>query len=217
MSGFSDDGQWWWDGQAWIATSQVVLPQLPTTEFERSGKLNDARGRMQKRTAFLVGDVVAGNSNSAASLLNLPLAIGFLVFQQRAFRDYREWTLQQLALATTYLLGPDEPILAGETTMFGTFWLATVIRDLAVVVTASHVLVLRIDMLDGQPRWVSLAAHPHEVSMDVRSGPFGYNPMIVVRRGSWQWLIRGYSRVFQPRPVIDAWRRALTSTAARPV
>jgi hypothetical protein len=29
-------------------------------------------------------------------------------------RDYRSWTLEQLALATAYLLGPDEPMLAGE-------------------------------------------------------------------------------------------------------
>jgi hypothetical protein len=32
VSGFSDDGYWWWDGQAWVATSQVVIPDLPTTE-----------------------------------------------------------------------------------------------------------------------------------------------------------------------------------------
>lgn len=26
MSGFSDDGRWWWDGAQWIVTSQVVMP-----------------------------------------------------------------------------------------------------------------------------------------------------------------------------------------------
>ena len=31
VSGFTDDGQWWWDGTTWVATAQVVLPQLPTT------------------------------------------------------------------------------------------------------------------------------------------------------------------------------------------
>jgi hypothetical protein len=45
MGQFSDDGQWWWDGTTWVATAQVVLPQLPMTEFERSGKLEIARGR----------------------------------------------------------------------------------------------------------------------------------------------------------------------------
>jgi hypothetical protein len=25
---FSDDGVWWWDGTTWIATAQIVLPQL---------------------------------------------------------------------------------------------------------------------------------------------------------------------------------------------
>ena len=39
---FSDDGQWWWDGTTWIATSQIVLPQLPVTEFEKSGRLKGA-------------------------------------------------------------------------------------------------------------------------------------------------------------------------------
>lgn len=34
MSGFSDDGQWWWDGQQWIATSQVVIPELPIRNTE---------------------------------------------------------------------------------------------------------------------------------------------------------------------------------------
>jgi hypothetical protein len=45
LSQFSDDGQWWWDGATWVATAHVVLPQLPLTEFERSGRLEKARGR----------------------------------------------------------------------------------------------------------------------------------------------------------------------------
>jgi hypothetical protein len=36
----------------WIATAQIVLPQLPVTEFEQSGRLNGAR-RSMKRAALL--------------------------------------------------------------------------------------------------------------------------------------------------------------------
>jgi hypothetical protein len=216
VSEFSDDGQWWWGGQNWIGTSQVVLPQLPMTEFEQSGKLNYARSRMRKREGFLaasvvVGDVVGGGR--LAPLVELPLALPFLVLQQRAFDDYRTWTLEQLALATSYLLGPSEPMLAGETTMFGSFFLGTVKRDLAVAVIRAHVLVLRTDFVDGQPRWVALAARPSEVKMDLRSGPFGYGPILVVVHRGLQWVIRGYQRVFQPEPVLQAWRQA----AAEPV
>lgn len=36
---------------------------------------------------------------------------------RRGFPEYRTWTIRQLALATTYVLGPDEPIVAGEVHM----------------------------------------------------------------------------------------------------
>ena len=98
--------------------------------------------------------------------------------------------------------------MAGKTTIFGTFFLGTAKRDFAVAVTAAHVLVFRIDFLDGQPRWVALAARPGEVKIELRSGAFGYNPMLLVMHGSWQWQIRGYQRVFQPGPVLQAWRQA---------
>jgi len=51
MGQFSDDGQWWWDGASWIATSQVVLPDLPITAPEQSGKLKElgTRGRTLRR------------------------------------------------------------------------------------------------------------------------------------------------------------------------
>jgi hypothetical protein len=206
---FSDDGQWWWDGQSWVATSQVTLPQLPMTAFEKSGKLNDARSLMRKREGLLAVETVAGSGVSApTSLIGLALAVPYLVQQQRAFRDYRLWTLEQLALAVSYLLGPDEAMLAGETTMFATFIMATAKRDFAVAVTAAHVLIFRIDFLDGQPRWVVLAARPSEVRIELRSGPFGYNPMLVVMYGTNQWQIRGYQKVFQPEPVFQAWRQA---------
>jgi hypothetical protein len=206
---FSDDGQWWWDGQTWVATSQVVLPQLPMTEFEQSGKLNDARSLMRSREGLLAAETVAGSGASRiTSVIGVALAVPYLVQQQRAFRDYRLWTLEQLSLATSYLLGPEEAMVAGETTMFATFFIATAKRDFAVAVTPAHVLVFRIDFLDGQPRWVALAARPSEVKIELRSGAFGYNPMLLVMHGSWQWQIRGYQKVFQPEPVLQAWRQA---------
>ena len=181
------------------------------TEFEKSGKLNEARSRMRKREGFLAASTVAGDvvgTSRFAPLFLLPTAVPFLVLELRAFRDYRLWTLEQLALATSYVLGRDEVMVAGETTIWSTFWWGTVKRDFAVVVTAAHVLILRIDFLDGQPRWVALAARPSDVRIELRSGPFGYNPMLLVIHGSWQWQIRGYQRVFQPEPVLQAWRQS---------
>jgi len=102
-------------------------------------------------------------------------------------------------------------MMAGETTMFRTLFLATAKRDFAVAVTRAHLLIFRIDFLDGQPRWVALVARPNDVKIELRSGPFGYNPMLVVTHGSWQWQIRGTQRVFQPEPVLQAWRQGAAS------
>ena len=44
LTQFSDDGQWWWDGNQWIATSQVVLPKLPMTESDRESCTRPAFG-----------------------------------------------------------------------------------------------------------------------------------------------------------------------------
>jgi len=53
---FSENGLWWWDGTTWIATAQIVLPQLPVTEFEQSGKLKGARGFMGRGSLYLHGN-----------------------------------------------------------------------------------------------------------------------------------------------------------------
>jgi hypothetical protein len=164
---------------------------------------------MRKREGLLAAEVVGGSgASSLTSLIGLALAVPYLVQEQRAFRAYRLWTLEQLSLATSYLLSPDEPMVAGETTIFGTFFLGTVKRDFGVAVTAAHVLIFRIDFLDGQPRWVPLAARLSDVKIELRSGAFGYNPMLLVMHGSWQWQIRGHQKVFQPEPVLQAWRQA---------
>jgi hypothetical protein len=201
MGQFSDDGQWWWDGTTWVATAQVVLPQLPMTDFERSGKLKKARDGRKKAIQLWWANTFV----PLAWLTGGPL----IVFGWRTWRDYRSWTLEQLALATAYLLGPDEPMLAGEGTMMGDQWTP----DLAVAVTAAHVLVFRIDSLVGQPRWIVLAARPTDVKIDKRTGPLGFGSALIVSSRKGQWAIPGQPGAFKPRPVLDAWREAADGTA----
>ena len=230
MGQFSDDGQWWWDRTQWVATSQVVLPDLPMTEFERSGKLEEAPSALRKSLWW-------GAANSIAPLA-APTGVALLALQQRALQVYRLWTLEQLALATAYLLGPNEAMLAGEPTMLGPIQRyvsmlqkaydehkfesvppsgqsdaePSVTRDLAVVVTAAHVLVFRIDFLDGQPRWVALAGRATDVKIELRTRAFGFSPALMISSGNGRWAIRGSPRVFKPEPVLEAWRQAATGT-----
>ena len=188
------------------------------TEFEQSGKLNEARIQMGTYNQLLapkplsVGSVVLSALVTGSVPSPHDRGVMFWVVQHRTIRDYRLWTLEQLALATAYLLGPNDPMLAGETTMFAAHSQDVVHRDCAVAVTASHVLILRIDSLDGQPRWVGVAAHPKDVTIDLRSGWFGYGPTLVVSSQSGQWKIRGQQEVFQPEPVLQAWRQAVAGT-----
>jgi hypothetical protein len=196
---FSDDGLWWWDGTAWIATAQIVLPQLPVTEFEQSGKLDRARKFMRRWSLVIWGNTFIS--------LGLVLLFPWLA----ALRDYRSWKLEQLALATAYLLGPGEAMLAGETSLLDShITRGSVTRDLAVAVTAAHILVLDIDSLDGQPRWVALAGHPTDVKIELRSLVFGLFPVLWINCGNVQWRIRGTPSVFRPEPVLEAWRQAAT-------
>ena len=196
MGQFSDDGLWWWDGTTWIATAQIVLPHLPVTEFEQSGKLKGARRFIR---------VVPWNTS-------INLGVILLFPWLAALRDYRSWRLEQLALATAYVLGPHEAMLAGETS----FHIARgfVTWDLAVAVTAAHVLVFGIDSLDGQPRWVALAGRPTEVKIELRSLVFGLYPSLLISRGEGQWRIPGIPSVFRPQPVLEAWRQAATTMAS---
>jgi hypothetical protein len=210
MGQFSDDGQWWWDGANWIATAQVVLPQLPPTEFEASAQLADAR-RRAKRGARLWP--WADTLDTLAPLR--AVALGDLL---PALVVYRSWKLAQLALATTYLLGPDEPMLAGE--------LATVTRDesaplLAVAVTSAHVVVFRLDSLDGQPRWIELAGRASDVNLMVRTGieKVLLLPALLVTGKYGQAVIGGLPgmfHTFKPQPVLDAWRQAAGRVAPNP-
>ena len=203
MGQFSDDGQWWWDGTSWIATSQIVLPQLPVTEFEQSGKLKGARTFM-RRAAWL------GFWNTSINV-----ALVFLFPWLAALRDYRSWKLEQLALATAYLVGPHEAMLAGETSLLDSHIThGSVTWDLGVSVTGAHILVFGIDSLDGQPRWVALAGRPTDVKMELRSLVFGLNPSLWISCGDRRLRIRGTPTVFRPEPVLEAWRLAATRMAS---
>ena len=199
MSGFSDDGQWWWDGQTWVPTAEVVLPQLPTTEFEKLGKLKLARADMAKgRRLFW----------ASAPLLGL---IGLSPANLHGFREYRTWTIEQLAVATRWVLGPDEPMLAGEVSAYDVWdgWT----RDLAVAVTAAHVLVFRIDSLDGQPRRIAMAGRATDVKIESRTRLRGFLwPALEISGWNRQWTIHGFSGLFEPGQVLEAWRQAAKRT-----
>jgi hypothetical protein len=205
MGQFSDDGQWWWDGTTWMATAHIVLPQFPPTEFAQSGRVGAARGRLRK-TGWLSW------VNDAGCALSWLALIPFASVTVPALRDYRLWTLEQLAAATAYLLGPNEPMLAGEATVLPPQFVGdSEKRDLAVAVTAAHILLFSIDSFDGQPRSIVLVARPTDVTMEVRSfvrAGFLGGPALTVSSGNAQWVIRGESGVFKPKPVLDAWRTA---------
>ena len=205
MGQFSDDGQWWWNGANWVATAQFVLPQLPPTEFEQSANLAEARRRMKTGARlWSVGDIIA-----PLAALRVVAAADLLP----AMSLYRSWKLAQLALATAYMLGPDEPMRAGEIT--------TLTHDegapvLAVAVASTHVLVFRIDSLEGQPRWIALAGRAADVNVKLRTGIEKYllGPALIVTGRYQQLVIGGIPRMFKPEPVLDAWRQAANGIAS---
>jgi hypothetical protein len=146
---------------------------------------------------------------------SINLGLVFLFPWLAALRDYRSWRLEQLALATAYLLGPHEAMLAGETSLLDSHIThGSVTWDLAVCVTAAHILVFGIDSLDGQPRWVALAGRPTDVKMNLRSLVFGLYPSLLISCGNRPWRIRGMPSVFRPEPVVEAWRQATIRMAS---
>ena len=210
MSRLSDDGQWWWDETTWVPTSQVVLPQLPPAGPEQSRRATKARERLERYSLlYALNDI---------SLLVLNLLLFPLYLRgDRAMRDYRAWTLDRLAQATSYLVGPDEGMVAGETTLvppgsLGGDWK----QDLALAVTEAHVVVFRIDYFGGQPRWIALAASATDVTVEKRPTleSLFHDPALIVSKGDAQWTIRGSRGVWKPDPVIEAWRQAANRTPA---
>jgi hypothetical protein len=76
-----------------------------------------------------------------------------------------------------------------------------------------HVLVFRIDSVDGQPRWIALAARCADVTIEVLRRPRTTNegvvlsPDLFVSGWNGKWTIGG-SNWFKPNPVVEAWRQA---------
>src|SRR5258708_30249554 len=88
---------------------------------------------------------ISGTPFSGAAFF---VRLSFLFVERDAYRKFRQWTLDQLAAATAYLVGPDEPMVAGETTLYRPPSFLTVqatVRDFAFVITAAHSLVLLFD------------------------------------------------------------------------
>ena len=211
VSQFSDDGQWWWDGNQWMASSRVVIPDLLAAEPEAVQRSMGQRQKLGQATTIVDWLALSPPASPAGFF-----GFSFLFVERAAFRKFRQWTLEQLAAATAYLLGPDEPMVAGETTLYRPPSFLTVqdpVRDLAVVVTAAHVLVLAFDRLDGQPRRVALAARASDVEI-IASGEFlRARPTIVVRHGSQGWTIQGMAHVMQQAPIVAAWKAARVARA----
>lgn len=210
MSQFSEDGQWWWDGQAWLATSQVVIPDLPVTD-----RLAELEARVMPHRLLdnmnLAAYLIPSGGWSLSSMLVWP----WLFSYRSGFRAYREWTLEQFKSATTYLLGPDEPVLAAEVGIYSEILIGKVWGGNAVVVTARHVLVLSNDSPLGRPRRVLLAAHPRQVELRQHAGGIlNAYPTILVRAGQQVWAIKGMNGIIQTRPVIAAWWGAATGLQA---
>ena len=205
MSGFSEDGQWWWDGAQWMPSAQVVIPDLPA-----AGTAN-AQGLIARRDQFRDASRVGAWPILPAGI-SLLVGLPFLVSERRFFRAYRQWALDLLSSATAYLLGPGEPLVAGEPSLTTRFLGQNPIPDLSVVVTAAHVLVLQMDQRNGQPRGVAVAAGARDVQVEAPTPVFS-QPTIVVRRGTQWWSIQGSSGVMRSELVVSAWKRALTAAS----
>jgi hypothetical protein len=204
LSGFSDDGQWWWDGGQWTPSSQVVIPDLPAAGTENAHRLVERRDQLRDASRLGAWPIFPAG---ISSLLGLP----YLVIQRRFFQAYRGWALDLLSSATAYLLGPEEPLVAGELNLTTRFLGQNLNPDLSVVVTAAHVLLLRMDQRNGQPRWIALAARAGDVQLEAPTPVFS-QPTIVVRHATQWWLIQGSPGVMRREPVVSAWKRAIAAT-----
>jgi hypothetical protein len=88
-------------------------------------------------------------------------------------------------------------------------------RDLALAVTAAHVLVFRIDFAEGQPSWIALAGRATDVRIEARTGFYGrFWPALEVTGRTGRWTILGFlGAPINPDPVLETWRQAANRTA----
>ena len=205
MREFSPDGFWWWDGTTWRPSTEIEM--TPETEFERSGKLAHARGLISKRdNAFAAIYGVGIVPDVALPVVDL-LAIYVMVVQWQGFKEYREWTLEQLKVATEELFGPDEPMVAGETTLWPpTGFVPGMRRDFALAVTRAHVVLYQFAYANSPTMRVVFAAVPSQVRLIDYGGILRSNLGIVC--GGRRWDLVGIKRIFKARPVIAALQSA---------
>jgi hypothetical protein len=128
-----------------------------------------------------------------------------MVVQYRAFRAYREWTLELLTSATAQLLGPDEPMLAGETMVWAPVTLIPSLqRDFAVAITRAHVLMFWFSHYDSPVCRVVFAARPQDVEMRQFYGFLWVKRLAVGYGGRW-WVLKGIWGAFEPEQAVQAW------------
>jgi len=215
MARFSDDGQQWWDGANWVPTSQVVIPELVLT-----GVPDEVLRTAMRYKAFADANAVANSFSESPTpdvlkIVGITLFLTDVVLFRRAFRAFRMLKLAQLNQAAKYLLGPDEPILAAEASVYPSIPVGWVRGELGVVLSEAHVLVLSSEQPFAAPRWVQISAKPTDVQIQFKKRRWlGFMPAIVVRQGRRVWPITGVPGVLQPEPVLDAWRKAVNATAA---
>jgi hypothetical protein len=183
----------------------------PQTEVERSGKLAHARGLISKRdNAFAAIYGVGMVPDVALPVVDL-LAIYVMVVQWQGFKEYREWTLEQLKVATEELFGPDEPMVAGETTLWPpSGFVPGMRRDFALAVTMEHVVLYQFAFANSPTMRVVFAAVPSQVRLIDYGGILKSNLGIV--NGGRRWDLVGIKGIFKARPVIAALQSA---TAAK--
>ena len=185
----------------------------PQTEFERSGKLTHARGLISKRdNAFAATYAVGIVPDVGLPVVDL-LAIYMMVVQWQGFKEYREWTLEQMKVATEELFGREEPMVAGETTLWPpTGFVPGMRRDFAVAVTSAHVVLYQFAYADSPTMRVVFAAAPSQVRLIEYGGILKSNLGIVC--GGLRWDLVGIKRIFKPWPVIAAMRSATAAKIA---
>ena len=208
MREFSPDGFWWWDSTTWRSSTEIEL--TPQTEFERSGKLAHARGLISNRdNAFAAGYAAGLVPDLALPVVDLA-AIYVMVVQWQAFKEYREWTLEQLQVATEELLGTNEPMIAGETTLWPPTGLVPGMRrDFAVAVTRAHVVLYQFAYANSPSMRVVFAALASQVRLIDYGGILKSNLGIIC--GGRRWDLAGIKGIFKARPVITALHSATSA------
>lgn len=167
---------------------------VPETEFERSGGRKGAR-RLVTIQEWIFGGMYLVGITVIGLPLVLILAIAHVIVQFRAFKAYRQWTLELLTLATAQLLDPDEPMLAGETTLWppSRLW-PSMRRNYAIAVTRAHVLLYRFDHHDSPAIRVVFAAGPTEVELLFIKGLTRLS--LAVTHAGQRWFLPGIRGIF---------------------